>query len=96
MLHFGVVKDGTLEQVKGVTYSLRGFLGPSTWGDKKVESISCLADDSDYYKSFGIKPGNQLYHMVIYLAPGDYHRFHSATDWNINYRRHFPGMLTNL
>ena len=34
-----------------------------------------------------------MFHCVIYLAPGDYHRFHSPTDWEIFYRRHFPGEL---
>ncbi|GAA51047.1 phosphatidylserine decarboxylase [Clonorchis sinensis] len=34
-----------------------------------------------------------LYHLLIYLAPGDYHRFHSPTNWSIFMRRHFPGKL---
>lgn len=39
------------------------------------------------------REGNELYHCVIYLAPGDYHCFHSPTDWTVSHRRHFPGRL---
>ncbi|RLO10864.1 hypothetical protein DYB28_009433 [Aphanomyces astaci] len=39
------------------------------------------------------KAGNKLFHCVIYLAPGDYHRIHSPIDWSMGERRHFPGDL---
>jgi len=42
------------------------------------------------------KEGNELYHCVIYLAPGDYHCFHSPTDWRVSHRRHFPGRFLLL
>ncbi|ETV95478.1 phosphatidylserine decarboxylase, variant 4 [Aphanomyces invadans] len=37
--------------------------------------------------------GKRLFHCVIYLAPGDYHRIHSPIDWSMGERRHFPGDL---
>lgn len=36
---------------------------------------------------------NNLYYIVLYLSPSDYHRVHSPTDWKISTRRHFPGTL---
>lgn len=94
ILHYGICENGILEQVKGVNYSLKGFLGPQTWrGD--VEDVTGLSDE-EYYQKLMLKPGHELYHCVIYLAPGDYHRFHSASDWKILYRRHFPGDLLSV
>ncbi|RDA94743.1 hypothetical protein CP533_6725 [Ophiocordyceps camponoti-saundersi (nom. inval.)] len=37
-----------------------------------------------------------LYYAVVYLAPGDYHRFHSPTNWVVERRRHFPGELFSV
>ncbi|KAL7806132.1 phosphatidylserine decarboxylase domain-containing protein [Trichoderma aethiopicum] len=37
-----------------------------------------------------------LYYAVIYLAPGDYHRFHSPTNWVVESRRHFAGELYSV
>lgn len=34
--------------------------------------------------------------MVIYLAPGDYHRFHSPVSWVVESRRHFAGELYSV
>ncbi|KAF2963502.1 hypothetical protein GQX73_g10069 [Xylaria multiplex] len=43
-------------------------------------------------------PGNMtsLYYAVIYLAPGDYHRFHSPVNWVVERRRHFAGELYSV
>ncbi|KAF5391631.1 hypothetical protein D9757_002463 [Collybiopsis confluens] len=43
-----------------------------------------------------VKPGNALFFTVIYLAPGDYHRFHSPTAWVVEKRRHFVGELFSV
>jgi len=44
----------------------------------------------------GVKPENELYFAVIYLAPGDYHRFHSPSAWVVEKRRHFAGELFSV
>lgn len=54
-----------------------------------------LSSDSSSSSSFRddllSSPDSDLFHVVIYLAPGDYHCFHSPTDWRVELRRHFPG-----
>ncbi|KAF8588528.1 phosphatidylserine decarboxylase [Ramaria rubella] len=44
----------------------------------------------------GLQPGNSLFFAVIYLAPGDYHRFHSPSSWIVERRRHFIGELFSV
>jgi len=77
------VGSGRVEQVKGASYSLETFLGPSTSSSSSCFP-KCLLKSPDV---------NCLYQVVIYLAPGDYHRFHSPAEWNVSLRRHFPGKL---
>ncbi|RUS79285.1 hypothetical protein EGW08_012940, partial [Elysia chlorotica] len=52
--------------------------------------------DDAYQNSLRLRPGNELHHVIIYLAPGDYHRFHSPTTWVVEHRRHFPGELLSV
>ncbi|XP_005458405.1 phosphatidylserine decarboxylase proenzyme, mitochondrial isoform X1 [Oreochromis niloticus] len=90
ILHFGRVKNSEVEQVKGVTYSLENFLGPQKRRCKDSSSSSSFRDD------ILSSPDSDLFHVVIYLAPGDYHCFHSPTDWRVELRRHFPGSLMSV
>jgi phosphatidylserine decarboxylase len=39
---------------------------------------------------------SSLYYAVVYLAPGDYHRFHSPVSWVCSSRRHFAGELYSV
>ncbi|XP_072227707.1 phosphatidylserine decarboxylase proenzyme, mitochondrial isoform X1 [Leuresthes tenuis] len=89
ILHFGRVKNSEVEQVKGVTYSLESFLGPQM---KKGNDPS----SSSFQELLLSSPDSELFHVVIYLAPGDYHCFHSPTDWKVVLRRHFPGSLMSV
>lgn len=38
-------------------------------------------------------PANKLFQCVFYLNPGDYHRFHSPSDFFVEFRNHIVGYL---
>lgn len=94
ILNFGQVKNCEVEQVKGVTYSLESFLGPRTSTDDLP--FPSAPPCGSFRNQLVTREGNELYHCVIYLAPGDYHCFHSPTDWTVSHRRHFPGSLMSV
>lgn len=56
-----------------------------------------LTRDDQSWRDY-LTPGSRhtLYYAVIYLAPGDYHRFHSPTSWVVERRRHFAGELYSV
>lgn len=82
VLHFGPVSQKSLEQVKGITYSMDNFLGCGEHSWDPLEKYH----DVPYHPT-----EHQLYHIVLYLAPGDYHRFHSPVPWAIDKLKYFSG-----
>jgi phosphatidylserine decarboxylase len=136
VLHFGEVTGSSIEQIKGVTYSLDDLLGrkPASPTEYAIKSETFAhADEKEFAQVNGInyslddllegneisqpvetpnqnsteptsaipswhtlKPGNKLFFSVIYLAPGDYHRFHSPSNWVVHSRRHFAGELYSV
>ena len=164
MLQFGLIENGEVEQVKGMTYSLDALLGSNS--SKSLENVADLTEsdddvgekpdvikaDEEFANVNGIsytlpnlfsgpstsdgaspassmdasttpksdsvaevradlargdgsssglfsstkKTATALYYLVVYLAPGDYHRFHSPTSWVVEKRRHFAGELYSV
>ncbi|EGC44180.1 phosphatidylserine decarboxylase proenzyme [Histoplasma capsulatum var. duboisii H88] len=168
ILQFGMIENGEVEQVKGMTYSLDALLGHEEFspGHEAVHPTKApihhsvhhertsnkvpdnVAADENFAKMNGItytlptllsgkgkgaSPGDKpldasmhsttsseakvkadlakgktawymptptsnksLFYVVIYLAPGDYHRFHSPVSWVVESRRHFAGELFSV
>ena len=163
VLQYGMIENGEVEQVKGMTYSLEALLGTESPGEPKADEEipkpnepSVKIGDEDIVKADeefatvnGIsytlpnllsgpkvqnsssatdmsttpRPSSEsvvradlalgdgssqswfsspsrtptaLYYIVVYLAPGDYHRFHSPASWVAEKRRHFPGELYSV
>ena len=91
--------DSTIDCVKGRSYRLDEFLlghigDPSDPSDQLSKSESRKNNPSvqALIDSVSAK-GNELHYMVIYLSPGDYHRFHSPAIHEGHYRRHIAGYL---
>lgn len=52
----------------------------------QVKGIEYHISDFLGIAPFKCKPGHGLYSAVLYLSPGDYHRFHSPCDWTVTSR----------
>lgn len=104
--------DEEFAKVNGVSYTLPNlFSGPlqkaaslvSTDQSTKSKQSSELAVSADlarpdrpWWAPTPKKDPTSLYYMVVYLAPGDYHRFHSPVSWVVSSRRHFAGELYSV
>ncbi|KAF9582465.1 phosphatidylserine decarboxylase 1 [Lunasporangiospora selenospora] len=103
-----IVDEEEFAEVNGINYTLDSLLGydkESTMEHKKHDTKGNVVPDvdadikarsTDYEAHLELRPGNALFFCVIYLAPGDYHRFHSPTNWVAERRRHFSGELYSV
>ena len=89
ILHFGPIKEqkNQIEQIKGVNYQLDAFLGVGKYAGRDEEISQKLLQNVSEKE----EDSSRLYHCVIYLAPGDYHRFHSPANWICERTKHFAG-----
>ncbi|KAH3901463.1 related to Phosphatidylserine decarboxylase proenzyme 1, mitochondrial [Saccharomycodes ludwigii] len=63
---------------------------------KELISNDVFPGSPQFTEDISNKQQNKLMFAVIYLAPGDYHHYHSPVDWVIKLRRHFPGELFSV
>lgn len=105
-------QDEEFARVNGISYSLPDLLSGQEHSEKqhKVEDQSTQASqraisevradlalgERPWYDMLSSDKTTSLYYAVIYLAPGDYHRFHSPTNWVVERRRHFAGELYSV
>ncbi|GBF67287.1 phosphatidylserine decarboxylase proenzyme [Trichophyton mentagrophytes] len=107
-----VAADQEFAKMNGLSYTLPTLLSGSTKHDvskdgsmdasMKSSSTSEEKVKADLAKGepawYSPRPTSNraLYYVVIYLAPGDYHRFHSPASWVVESRRHFAGELYSV
>ena len=72
-------------QVKGLSYRVSDFLGETP---SQVRLYSTLETG---LRCSLTNAGNKIYQCILYLAPGDYHHFHSPATWSAATLRHFAG-----
>ena len=58
-----------------------------------AESGMSKLPGKEYLLRLKERQDTDLYQCVVYLAPGDYHRFHSPVSWKVKFRRHFQGKV---
>ncbi|KPI38923.1 Phosphatidylserine decarboxylase proenzyme 1, mitochondrial [Cyphellophora attinorum] len=103
--------DQEFANVNGISYSLPNLFSGKTEPTKRPTDASTSSSpkseaevandlastDAPWWNPFGsTSTPTRLYYIVVYLAPGDYHRFHSPVSWICSSRRHFAGELYSV
>ncbi|KAF7554481.1 hypothetical protein G7046_g6807 [Stylonectria norvegica] len=107
-----VKQEEEFAQVNGISYTLPDLLSGASKGKAKKSAkdesmpvspgavsevrAELALGEKPWYDLLSPDKTTSLYYAVIYLAPGDYHRFHSPTDWVVERRRHFAGELYSV
>jgi phosphatidylserine decarboxylase len=84
ILSFTEITASDVLLCKEVKYNVAEFIT----GQKRAEDGRLLND------MLNTKNGdNKLYSIIFYLSPGDYHRYHSSVEFEVDYRNHIAGHL---
>ncbi|XP_014553437.1 hypothetical protein COCVIDRAFT_40568 [Bipolaris victoriae FI3] len=68
---------------------------PSSEAEVRAD-LALSESQRPWWAPASLKTPTVLYYCVVYLAPGDYHRFHSPVSWVVESRRHFAGELYSV
>ncbi|ODQ64816.1 phosphatidylserine decarboxylase [Nadsonia fulvescens var. elongata DSM 6958] len=101
MNEINVSPNGELLADECVTHPITQLEGDACLSDSDSNSatasnINKVAHDLASQPRSLTTSDKELFYSVIYLAPGDYHRFHSPTNWVSMIRRHFVGELYSV
>lgn len=69
--------------------------GDASYKRGSNSTVSTVSRDL-FAPDFTPESEKELFFTVVYLAPGDYHRFHSPANWVAELRRHFAGELYSV
>ena len=84
-------------QTQGSLPAMDASTEPKRSSESEVRADLALGNGSSRsWFSSPSKVPTALYYIVFYLAPGDYHRFHSPASWVAEKRRHFAGELYSV
>jgi len=103
--------EAEFANVNGISYTLDTLLGSdedqrreastkakdaSLPSHPTMKTIEAIRKELKKRKSENNDTPMTMHFAVVYLAPGDYHRFHSPTNWVVELRRHFAGELYSV
>lgn len=89
--------SGPSQQGSEPSTSVDASTTPKSASEAEVRADLALGGSArPWYTPSTARKETGLYYVVVYLAPGDYHRFHSPTSWVVEKRRHFAGELYSV
>ncbi|KAI8447986.1 phosphatidylserine decarboxylase-domain-containing protein [Phakopsora pachyrhizi] len=83
-----LVSDSEFANINDISYSVDQLVGSQTQsdsrslrGDSGTQQSKVMTDFVEGELERLPREKHKMFFFVVYLAPGDYHRFHSPTDW---------------
>lgn len=99
-------------EINGISYTVDDLLGVNqdkdvhhflrhiniNHGEQAISKTSSKLEQGSFREKVETKKEGpkKLFYSVIYLAPGDYHRFHLPTNWVVQVRKYFTGELYSV